>query len=87
LANVAGIHRRCDDANRRVCNQAFFTANYLDDDGDPRVTYQQPYDALCDPEVQANALNWAAETQKSDEVQTRTGVVPPVEGLNLATSG
>lgn len=87
LANVAGIYRRCDDANRRLCNQAFFTAIYLDDDGEPRVTYQQPYDALCDPEVQANALNWAAETQKSDEVQTRTGAVPPVKGLNLATSG
>ena len=87
LANVADIYRRCDDANRRLCNQAFFTAIYLDDDGEPRVTYQQPYDALCNPEVQANALNWAAETQKSDEVQTRTGAVPPVEGLNLATSG
>ncbi|QQS00236.1 MAG: recombinase family protein [Austwickia sp.] len=87
LANVAGIYRRCDDANRRLCNQAFFTAIYLDDDVEPRVTYQQPYDALCDPEVQANALNWAAETQKSDEVQTQTGAVPPVEGLNLATSG
>lgn len=34
----------------------------------------------CDPEVQANALNWAAMAQKSDELQTRTGAVPPVEG-------
>ena len=87
LSNAADIYEHADDANRRLCNQAFFTAIYLDDDGEPRVTYQQPYDALCDPEVQANALNWAAETQKSDEVQTRTGAVPPVEGLNLAEWG
>lgn len=87
LAYVAGIYRRCDDANRRLCNQAFFIAIYLDDDGEPRVTYQRPCDALFDLEVQANALNWAAEIKKSGEVQTRTGAVPPVEGLNLATSG
>ncbi len=48
---------------------------------------QRPETVPMEDEVHANALNWAAETQKSDEVQTRTGAVPPVEGLNLATSG
>ena len=87
LAHAADIYRRCDDANRRLCNQAFFTAIFIDDDGEPRVTYQRPYDTLCDPEVQANALNWAAEAKTKGEVQTGTRAVTLVEGLNLATSG
>ncbi|MFT3968884.1 MAG: hypothetical protein QM695_01035 [Micropruina sp.] len=77
----------CADANRRLCNQAFFTAIFIDDDGEPRVTCQRPYDTLCDPEVQANALNWAAEAKTTGEVQTGTRAVTLVEGLNLATSG
>ena len=59
----------------------------LDDDGEPRVEYQRPYDTLCDPEVQANALNWAAEAKAKGEVQTQTRAVTLVEGLNLARSG
>ena len=34
LAHVADIYRRCDDANRRLCNQAFFTAISIDEDGE-----------------------------------------------------
>ncbi|MFC6355306.1 hypothetical protein [Luethyella okanaganae] len=73
LAHVADIYRRCDDANRRLCNQAFFTAIYIDDDGEPRVTYQRPYDALCDPQVQANALNWAAEEKGRGSNRDQSG--------------
>ena len=87
VAHAADIYRRCDDANRRLCNQAFFTAIFIDDDGEPRVEYQRPYDTLCDPEVQANALNWAAEAKEKGEVQTQTRAVTLVEGLNLARSG
>ncbi len=76
LAYVADICRRCDDANRRLCNQACFTAAYIDEDGEPRVTYQRPYDALCNPQVQANALTLAAEVQTNGEVHTPTRVVP-----------
>ncbi|MDR1449593.1 MAG: recombinase family protein [Propionibacteriaceae bacterium] len=46
LAHAADIYRRCDDANRRLCNQVFFAAIYIDEDGEPRATYQRPYDAL-----------------------------------------
>ncbi len=87
LAHVADIYRRCDDANRRLCNQAFFTAICIDEDSEPRVTYQRPYDALGDPQVQANALNWAAEAKVKGEVQTRTRAVTLAEGLNLAHEG
>lgn len=87
LAHVADIYRRCDDANRRLCNQAFFTAISIDEDGEPQVACQRPFDALCDPPVQGNALTWAAEAKKNGEVQTSTRAVPLVESLNLATSG
>lgn len=53
----------------------------------PASPYQRPYDMLCDPEVQANARNWAAEAKAKGEIQTQTRVVPLVEGLNLARLG
>lgn len=51
LALVVDIYRRCDDANRRQCNQTFFTAISIDEDGDWSPT--APFDALRDPGVQA----------------------------------
>ena len=30
LEHCADIYTRCDDANRRLCNQAFFTTVYVD---------------------------------------------------------
>ncbi len=87
LAHVASIYRRSDDANRRLCNQAFFTAIYIDDHDEPRVTFERPFGTLCDPQVHANALNWAAEAKTKGEVQTGTRAASLVEGLNLATSG
>ena len=74
-------------AHRRLCNQAFFAAISIDEDGEPQVAYQRPFDALCDPQVQGNALTWAAEAKKNGEAQTPTRAVPLVESLNLATSG
>lgn len=87
LAHVADIYRRCDDANRRLCNQAFFTAISIDEDGEPQVAYQHPYDALCDPQVQGNALSWATEAKKKGEVQTGTRAVPLVASSHLTHLG
>lgn len=41
-----------------------------------QATYQRPYDALCNPQVQANALALAAEVKTNGEVHTPTRVVP-----------
>ena len=87
LANVALIYRRCDNQNRRLCNQTFFRKIFIDEDRTVRVDYQAPYDALCNVRAQGNALNWAAEATKNGEAQTSTRVVSLVEGLNLATMG
>ena len=67
LANCADIYQRCDDANRRLCNQAFFTKVYVDEDNELRVENNRPFEMLLDPEVNANALNW---TQNGDKART-----------------
>lgn len=43
---AADIYARCDDANRRLCHQAFFTAIYIEEEGEVRGGYARPFDAL-----------------------------------------
>ncbi|GAA2187428.1 hypothetical protein GCM10009786_12330 [Leucobacter alluvii] len=87
LANIVSVYERADDANRRLCNQAFFHRIFIEEDGDVRVEYERPFGSLCDTEEQMNALNWAAEAKKKGEVQTGQRVVTLVEGLNLSHLG
>lgn len=70
LANIVSVYERADDANRRLCNQAFFHRIFIEEDGDARVEYERPFGSLCDTEEQMNALNWAAEAKKKGEAQT-----------------
>ena len=65
LANCADIYARCDDTNRRLCNQAFFTKVYIDEDNELRVEHNRPFETLLDPQVNANALTWAADANKA----------------------
>lgn len=87
LANIVSIYQRADDANRRLCNQAFFHRIFIEEEGDVRVEYERPFGSLCDTEEQMNALNWAAEAKKKGEVQTGQRVETLVEGLNLSHLG
>ena len=65
LANCADIYARCDDTNRRLCNQAFFTKVYIDEHNELRVEHNRPFEMLLDPQVNANALTWAADAHKA----------------------
>lgn len=56
LEHHADIYARCDDANRRLCNQAFFTKIYIYEDRDVRIDTARPFEILLDPEVNADAL-------------------------------
>ena len=85
LEHAAEVYARCDDANRRLCNQAFFTAIYIDEDNDVRVGYATPFDALTDRELQSNALAWAEGARNESEVRTPTGST--VESSHLAHLG
>ena len=84
LANCADIYTRCDDTNRRLCNQAFFTKVYIDEDNEPRVEHNRPFEMLLDPQINANALTWA---QDSDKARTETiddgKGSSPVRGVEL----
>ncbi|HEV6953985.1 MAG TPA: recombinase family protein, partial [Promicromonospora sp.] len=51
--------------NRRLCNQAFFTKVYIEEDDELRVENARPFEMLLDPEVNADALTWAANTDKA----------------------
>lgn len=55
LEHAADIYARCDDANRRLCNQAFFTAIYIEEGGEVRAGYARPFDALTSRKVQEDA--------------------------------
>lgn len=84
LANCADIYQRCDDANRRLCNQAFFTKVYIDEDNELRVENKRPFETLLDPEVNANALNWTqngnkARTPANDSIGKGSSLVRGVE--------
>ena len=73
LEHAAEVYARCDDANRRLCHQAFFKAIYIDEDNDGKVGYATPFDALTDRELQTNALAWAEDARNESEVRTSTG--------------
>ncbi|MFC2641548.1 MAG: hypothetical protein ACFN04_08295 [Propionibacterium acidifaciens] len=63
LANCAEVHARCDDANRRLCDQALFTKIYIDEDDRLRVEDNRPFEMLLDP--QTNALTRARDGNKA----------------------
>lgn len=65
LATCADLYRRCDDTNRRLCNQAFFTKVFIDEDNELRVEHNRPFEMLLDPQVNANALTLAADMNKA----------------------
>ena len=84
LANCADIYARCDDTNRRLCNQAFFTKVYIDEDNELRVEHNRPFEMLLDPQVNANALTRAADTNKARtpakvSIGKGSSLVPSVE--------
>ncbi|CEP27230.1 Recombinase [Propionibacterium freudenreichii subsp. freudenreichii] len=65
LTHCADIYARCDDANRRLCNQAFFTKVYVDENDELRIENARPFEMLLDPAVNADALTWAADAHKA----------------------
>lgn len=93
-SNCADIYARCDDANRRLCNQAFFTKVYVEEGDELRVENARPFEMLLDPPVNADALTWAAEADKartpaidlSGQSSSLVRWVPPA-GFEPATDG
>ena len=59
------IYTRCNDADRRLCNQAFFTKVFIDAGNKLCVEHNRPFEMLLDPKVNANAVTWAADEHKA----------------------
>lgn len=87
LEHAADIYARCEDANRRLCNQAFFTKSYIEEEGEVRADYARPFDALANREVQQDALTWVENARNENEVRTPTEGGSSVEGSHLAHLG
>ena len=77
-ATGADVHERCDNANRRLCNQAFFIKIYIDEDDQLRVENNRPFEMLLDPQINANALTWAQDSNKA-----RTETIQDGKGSSL----
>jgi DNA-binding CsgD family transcriptional regulator len=67
--------------------QAFFQRIDIDEDNDIRVGYATPFDALCDPELQADALTWAAHAKTPIGSTTSSEDGPEATSLNLTRLG
>ena len=48
-AHCADIYTRCDDTNRRLCNRAFFTKIFIDENNELRAEHNRPFEMLLDP--------------------------------------
>lgn len=81
------MHARTDDPSRRPCNEAFLRGVHVDEDNDIRVGYSTPFDALCDPDLQADAFTWAASAKQEAGPQPSSEGGPSVESLNPARLG
>lgn len=74
----AEVYERCDNANLRLCNQAFFTKIYIDEDNQLCVENNRPFEMLLDPQINANALTWAQDSNKA-----RTETIQDGKGSSL----
>jgi hypothetical protein len=60
-ADVSRIYAGCDDQTRRLCNQAFFTKIYIDEDNTMRPVAAEPFNIILDPDKAREAHEWSAK--------------------------
>ena len=55
-SNCADIYARCDDANRRLCNQVLFTKTYVEKDDELPVESARPFEMMLDPAFSTDVI-------------------------------
>ena len=75
--------RTLRNANRRLCNQAFFIKIYIDEDDQLRVENNRPFEMHPDPQINANALTWAQDSNKARIETKGSSLVRGVEHRGL----
>jgi site-specific DNA recombinase len=83
LGDAAGIYERGDDETRRLCNQAFFTKLYLDEDNEVRADLARPFAILLDPDIHQRAQTWADDPAAYAGSLSTREPVSLVPGLNF----
>jgi site-specific DNA recombinase len=70
--DFARIYEQCDEQNKRLANQTFFTRIYLDEDGTLAADTAAPFATIVDETTKQQALAWAEQrtitNAKSDAV-------------------
>ncbi len=59
-----GVNEGCDDQNKRLANQTFFTRIYLDEGGGLTADTAAPFENILDETTREEAIAWA-ETKSS----------------------
>src|SRR5699024_6904429 len=57
--DFARIYEQCDEQNKRLANQTFFTRIYLDEDGTLAADTAAPFATIVDATTKQQALAWA----------------------------
>jgi len=83
LADAASIYERGDDETRRLCNQAFFTKVYLDENDQISADTTWPFGILLDPAAQAQAQTWADDPAAYAGTNQTRRPMQFVAGLNF----
>lgn len=72
--DFARVYEQCDEQNKRLANQTFFTRIYLEEGGELEVDTAAPFAALIDDATKQQALDWAEQhtaTNTKSDVATR----------------
>src|SRR5690606_24049272 len=69
---LAKVYERCDEQNKRLANQTFFTRIYLNEDDTLTADTAAPFATILDETTKQQAITWAdqraAANKKSDVV-------------------
>ena len=70
--DFAAVYERCDEQNKRLANQTFFTRIYLNEDDTLTADTAAPFESILDETTKQQAIAWAdqhtASNEKSDVV-------------------
>ena len=70
--DFAAVYERCDEQNKRLANQTFFTRIYLNEDDTLTADTAAPFESILDETTKQQAIAWAdqhtASNKKSDVV-------------------
>ncbi len=65
--DFAAVYERCDDQNKRLANQTFFTRIYLNENSQLNADTAAPFETILDETTKQQAIAWAEQRTASNE--------------------